>query len=158
MSDNQNTQRPQPPLEKARPVIDDVGTRGVDALRSASKGWQQMMNGNKETRRQRIIREQHERAQAIREGRNPDAEEGGWKPGDDETYYAAGEAPDMRKLMENHKRMQKKNAQKRFFEGTPELVALKMVQLFESAKQMKPEIVSVEESGFNTYKVTYIAD
>ena len=156
MSD-QNEQ-PQAPLEKARPVPDDMNKRGVDALRSASKGWNDMQSGSRETRKQRIMREQHERAQAIKNGQNPDAEESGWKPGDDETYFAAGEGPSMRNLMENHKRMQKKNAQKRFFEGTPELVALKMVQLFESAKKAPPEIVSVEESGFNTYKVVYIAD
>lgn len=151
-------QQPQVPLEKARPMPEDMNKRGVEALRSANRGWKDIQSGNKETRRQRLMREQQERAHAIKNGQNPDAEEDNWKPGDDDTYYAAGEGPSMRNLMETHKRMQKQNAQKRFFEGPAEMVALKLVQLFESAKKVKPEIVSVEESGFNTYKVTYLAE
>lgn len=143
----------QPPLEKARPIEDDLAKRGVEALRSAKSGWQNIRSGTKETRKQRILRESQERSAAIREGRNPD--ENNWKPGDDDTY---AEPPSMRKLMESHNKLQQKNLNKRSFEGTPELVILKMVSLFENAKSQRPEIVSVEESGFNTYKVIFIVD
>jgi len=148
---------PKAPLEKARPMPEDMNKRGIDALRSANRGWQEIRNGNKESRRERLLREQTERARAIKRGEDPDSENN-WKPGDDDTYYQSGEAPSLRNLRENHKRMQKENAQKRFFEGPSEMVVLKLVQLFENAKKSKPEIVSVEESGFNTYKVTYISE
>lgn len=122
--------------------FDDVGTRGVDALRRASNGWKEIISGKRKTTRQSVMNENRQKESS--------GQENNWKPGDDDN---PSDEVSMKKLMESHKKMQRRNSQIYVFENTDKLVLLKLCQLFE---EHNPEIVSIEESGFNTYKLKYI--
>lgn len=125
---------------------DDLKLRGLDALRSASQGWKQIASGKKETRQERIIKENQERSAAIKSGKNPN-EVHGYRPGDEDTY---SEVPSSRQLKESYKQSA---ANRKIFNGTADQVALKLVVLFE--KESKVKILKVEQSGYNTFKMTY---
>jgi hypothetical protein len=135
--------------EKSIPPVDDVGVRGVEALKSAASGWKAIQAGKTVSRQERIIKEREEKAARIREGK-PLTEENNFKPGDDELY---NEAPTMKRLMENYKQKAKVEGTKKVFNGPANMVVLKLIDLFEKGK---PTIVGCEESGFNTYKLTYL--
>jgi hypothetical protein len=123
------------------PISDDLKLRGKDALRSASQGWKQIASGKKESRQTRIIKENQERFSG-----NVKNEQVGFRPGDD----APSELPTNRQLKESYKQA---TVNKRVFNGTADQIALKMVVLFENEQKVK--IMKVEQSGYNTFKMTY---
>lgn len=140
-----NEQRP--PMERTKVDVDDMKVRGVEALRSASKGWKQMIGGNKESRQERIIKEHQQKVETVKSGK-PLTEENNYRPGDEDVY--SEEPPSTRQLKESYKQT---IVEKKMFNGTADQVVMKLSILFE--KDAKTQLLGIEESGFNTYKITY---
>lgn len=108
----------------------------TEQSRKAVNGWRQILSGEKTPNKKNDINEQ----------KNEDV----YKPGEEESSSEVS----IKKLMESHKKMQNKESQTMIFNGTADLIALKLVQLLEN--NSKIELLSAEESGVNTYKIKYI--
>ena len=121
-------------------------------------GWQNMQKGKQLTRQERLIKEQEEKAQRIKNGQ-PLNEEGGYKPGQDESseQFSMKRAKEFLTKMNEQKRAQK------IFKGNAEQCMLKMASLMGSLaedgrKFEKGKVMMVEQAGFGQYKLTYMPD
>jgi hypothetical protein len=136
------------------------GGPASEATRKAVGGWKAMQQGNGLTRQQRILKEQEDRAQRIREGKpaekTPDEE--GYKPGSDDS---SGEF-NARRAKQFLNEMTKKNTEAKTFKGTPALCCAKLAMLFCGDEDIAPKsnlkIIKVEEAGFGIFKITYTCD
>lgn len=138
-------------------VIKPSGMGASEETRKVVDGWKKIAEGTRETRQERILRERREHAIAIKEGRDPDEREG-FRPGSEDS----NEPVSMRKLMESHNKITnpQSNVKKVIFVGSGEQVTLKLSTVFEQAKDKGQAIrniviYSLEEAGFNKYKITY---
>jgi hypothetical protein len=136
-------------------TITPQGGEATPETRKVVGGWHAIQQGNKESRQQRILREQREKSSAPKT-------ENGYRPGDDEPN---GEF-NMRRLKESAQRMVQQTQAKREFKGSPDQVLAKLEVLFNGSEDpetgvkkspaKKPEILSVEQSGFGVYKISYL--
>lgn len=138
-------------------VIKPSGMGASEETRKVVDGWKKIAEGTRESRQERILRERREHSQAIKEGRDPDEREG-FRPGSEDS----NEPVSMRKLMESHNKIKNptSSAPKVTFTGSGEQVTLKLSTIFENAKEKNTAIRSItvhslEEAGFNKYKITY---
>jgi hypothetical protein len=127
------------------------GGNASEPTRKVVGGWHAMQEGKRESRQQRILREQTEKTERAKQG-IPE-KEAGYRPGDEE---ASGEF-NMRRMKEHAAKIAKKNATKLTFTGSSEMVTLKLVTLYEE-KGDKVKVLGMEEAGFGKYKVTFLID
>lgn len=144
-------------------LITPSGMGASEESRKVVSGWNAIKNrGNAptQTRQERLIKEQQERAEMIRKGIDPNKVESGFKPGSDN---ASGEFSmrDAKKFL--NEKYQAQRAQK-VFKNTPELCLIKIgyllgtIQPDDGSKTESGKILKVEEAGFGQYKVTYIPE
>jgi hypothetical protein len=127
------------------------GGGASEPTRKVVNGWHAMQEGKRESRQQRMLREQTEKTERVKQG-IPEKEEG-FRPGEEE---GSGEF-NMRRMKEHAAKLAKKNATKLSFTGTGEMITLKLVTLYEE-KGDKVRVLGVEEAGFGKYKLTFFID
>jgi len=146
-------------------MSDDLITPGQgggasDQTRKVSNGWRAIKDGGRESRQQRILREQQEKVERVKNGL-PAEKENGFRPGEEEV---SGEFS-LRRMREATQKLVKTTMQKREFVGSPDQCIMKLVMLFNGTEdadgrkttpKSTPQILSVDESGFGKYKITYI--
>ena len=111
-------------------------------------GWDQIRNGQRESRQQRILRESQEKAERVRQG----------LPAEKQTGFLPGQEPQseefsLKKMKEHMRLMTESKKAQMVFKGNSELCMTKLVTLFEDGG--KANVISVEEAGFGVYKITF---
>lgn len=130
----------------------------IEDMRKAMNGWKQLQQGKPLSRSERIIKEQEEKAQRIKNGQ-PLNEEGGYKPGQD----ASSEQFSMKRAKEFLTKMNEQKRAQKVYKGSAEQCMLKIASLMgslaEDGKQFeKGKVMMVEQAGFGQYKLTYMPD
>lgn len=144
-------------------IITPTGSGGSEETRKAVSGWKAIQQGKRESRQERIIKEQEERAERIKQGL-PAEKENGYRPGED----APSDEFSLRRMKEATKKLVTKQMQTREFKGTPEQCINKLVLLFNGIEdpstgkiRNKPnnlQIVEVVEAGFGVYRIKFTHD
>jgi len=139
-------------------IIVPTGSGGSNETRKVMSGWKSMQNGNTSTRQDRIIKEQQDRAQKIKNGQSLNEEDTGYRPGQD---GASGEfsIKNAKKFIQN---MNEQKKTEKVFKGNADQCLLKIGYLTGGVKSdtgatvQRGKILLVEEAGISQYKITYI--
>lgn len=125
----------------------------IEDMRKTMNGWKAIQQGNKQTRQERIIQEQQERSQKIKNGESLNEADNGYKPGQD----AGSEQFSTRKAKEFLQKMNEQKRAQKVFKGNADQCILKIATLMGSIqsddpgrKYEKGKILLVEQAGFRS--------
>ena len=133
-----------------------------DSTRKAVGGWHAIMEGRNagknpvDARKERILKENAEKAEAIRSGK-PQKEEG-FRPGEDNE----SDGFNIRRAREHMQKLNEQRQTQSVFKGNAQQIALKLMVLTEGDADIgakggkKVKVLGCEETGLGQYKLTYL--